>query len=952
MKKKFSLKCISVFIALSLNVSGAMAQITDPNFYAFVVNRYPGCVVGGNLDLTCSEIVNEDTLIVNASSITTFAGIESFTNLVYLDISGTDFDGYSSVPQLPPNLKGFRCTSLDFEHLGAPFYFNLGNLGLNNPPASLEYLDCSNNYAINLPPLPPNLKYLNCSWNALNLLPALPASLETLICNNNANSVYDGVDWIDYGFNSLGTLGPALKYLNCSSNRLTGLPVLPGTLTYLSCYANSIGANGNPFPQLPSSLEYLNCYSNQIPDLHILPETLAYLNCNGNPTSNIANLPPALTYLSCAFNNLNILPAFPPGLKTIYCDNNHLTSLPALPDSLLFLNCNENELTSMPPLPSKLNVLICSRNNISCLPHFPPTMGDPPVGYNRNLGFDSEDIVCFPNIVNGMTVTSNSGDTIPPLCSPVNNVHQCHSDPLITGHVFYDNNSNGIKDVNEYNRPNIRLQLSNGVYAHSNLEGYYEISGSLGINTLTVDPPPYYTAAAVPDFNFSTYDTLVTKDISLQPNSSVDSFNISIIAVNPARPGFSFPYVISYENVGTTTVAPLITVFYDNTLLTYNSSSNAAVSNNGSSLSLAESPFVPGQPGSFTANFTVKTSAQLNAIVFSQATITANGNLAVDTTYTIVTGSFDPNDKQATPKLTIQNVSDGGYIDYLVRFQNTGTDTAFNIVVTDTLSSLLNASSFQMIAASHPCKITQEADKLAFEFINILLPDSNVNEPKSHGFIRFRVKPVSTVPVNTLIPNEADIYFDYNAPVLTNIANTLIQPTIIPLTLLSFNALINHSDKSVLLYWKTAAEMNTSFFEIQRSRDGVNFETVGHMNAYGQGDHAYNYKVQLQNTVEYYRLKMFDIDHRFAFSTIVKVRMLNNNDRFAILNNPVKGIMTIETYDASLQNSAATIINNLGSVVYSFRIQAGVQHIDLDKLAPGIYYLRTIAGTAKLFINK
>jgi hypothetical protein len=56
---------------------------------------------------------------------------------------------------------------------------------------------------------------------------------------------------------------------------------------------------------------------------------------------------------------------------------------------------------------------------------------------------------------------------------------------------------------------------------------------------------------------------------------------------------------------------------------------------------------------------------------------------------------------------------------------------------------------------------------LRFIFNNIQLPDSNVNEPASHGLVQFRIRPRSPLVPGTLIENIANIYFDFNPPVIT-----------------------------------------------------------------------------------------------------------------------------------------------------------------------------------------
>lgn len=135
-------------------------------------------------------------------------------------------------------------------------------------------------------------------------------------------------------------------------------------------------------------------------------------------------------------------------------------------------------------------------------------------------------------------------------------------------------------------------------------------------------------------------------------------------------------------------------------------------------------------------------------------------------------GSFDPNDKQASPAGITENhyIEANTELEYKIRFQNTGTDTAFTVVIRDTLSDQLNPSSIQPGASSHPYTYLLENNILTFLFSNIALPDSNVNEPASHGFVQFKIQQQPDLEDETLIENSAGIYFDFNEPVITNTA--------------------------------------------------------------------------------------------------------------------------------------------------------------------------------------
>ena len=133
--------------------------------------------------------------------------------------------------------------------------------------------------------------------------------------------------------------------------------------------------------------------------------------------------------------------------------------------------------------------------------------------------------------------------------------------------------------------------------------------------------------------------------------------------------------------------------------------------------------------------------------------------------------SYDPNDKLAFPKgYGYENfISPETDIEYLIRFQNTGTDTAFRVVVRDTLSSFLDIKTVSPGASSHPYDFqVKKGNILQFVFDNIYLPDSSVNEVGSNGFVKFRISQQADNPLGEIILNTAAIYFDFNAPIITD----------------------------------------------------------------------------------------------------------------------------------------------------------------------------------------
>ena len=133
-------------------------------------------------------------------------------------------------------------------------------------------------------------------------------------------------------------------------------------------------------------------------------------------------------------------------------------------------------------------------------------------------------------------------------------------------------------------------------------------------------------------------------------------------------------------------------------------------------------------------------------------------------------GSYDPNDKAifVNGVKDMTYVEQGDRVEYMIRFQNTGTDTAFTVKIDDPLSSKFDYLSVTPVAASHPYTWSIDNGTLHVIFNDILLVDSFRNEPLSHGFIKFEIKLSEDAARSESLSNIAGIYFDFNDPVITN----------------------------------------------------------------------------------------------------------------------------------------------------------------------------------------
>jgi len=196
----------------------------------------------------------------------------------------------------------------------------------------------------------------------------------------------------------------------------------------------------------------------------------------------------------------------------------------------------------------------------------------------------------------------------------------------------------------------------------------------------------------------------------------------------------------------------------------------------------------PGHPGKSRPNAVVEACGHDNSGGVSLGFVNSQPQddepLDIDIQCLPIINSYDPNDKQASPS----GLTENGYvmpktpIEYMIRFQNTGSDTAFTVVVVDTLSKALNPATIELGASSHSYELNivgKDTSLIIFAFKKINLPDSTTNNPGSNGFVKFTISPYDTIPENTVIKNTADIYFDYNEPIRTNTVKQILNDTIL-----------------------------------------------------------------------------------------------------------------------------------------------------------------------------
>lgn len=221
--------------------------------------------------------------------------------------------------------------------------------------------------------------------------------------------------------------------------------------------------------------------------------------------------------------------------------------------------------------------------------------------------------------------------------------------------------------------------------------------------------------------------------------------------------------------------------------MTYHSASVQPTSINQDTLTWQLPDMAPYETGMIDVFVSVPLSTPLGSTLVCTAFIDpvagdadlANNSASWDV---LAVGSADPNDI-LVDRAEVQFAELAPvppYLEYLIRFQNTGTDTAFIVWIENAVPENADLSTFQFVSSSHPVQIDylHHVDRFKFTYQDILLPDSTTNEAGSHGFIRYKIRPQSSVVVGDSVLNVAGIYFDYNAPVITNTAHTVIDNSV------------------------------------------------------------------------------------------------------------------------------------------------------------------------------
>ena len=742
----------------------------------------------GEIQIQEAEIIT--ILNLSGSNITSLEGLNYFTNLISLRSSFTGITNLDLSQNV--NLKSLDCSNNQ-----------LANLDLSSNPL-LTSLHCHYNQISNLNITQNNqLEILFCCDNQItNLNISQNTALKTLICSSNQLSILNTTSNIN------------LEILECHSNNISNLNLSQNILlTRLTCAYNPIT---NLDLSQNINLIYLNCDDIEISNINITQN----ISLKGLDVSNNQ-----LTGLDISNNNL---------LESIDCQNNQLTNLDVSNNNLLeIIDCRNNQLTNLDVSNNfNLTILNCKDNLLTML----------------NIKNNSiEKSYNSPMDMNYTSISLIGNPTLQYICADETQINliqnkiqalgyiNCHVNTycsFVPGGEFYtiegqqkfDNENDGC-DITDSTFPNLKYSITDGITTGSiisNNSGNYAIPVQAGQYTITpiLENPNYFTATP-PNvvMSFPTQTSPFTQDFCIRPNGIKHDVEVSIIPTTVARPGFDAIYKIIYKNKGNQVENGTINLQFDDAVLDIVSTNPAFTTQTLNNLSFNYSNLNPFETREISVVLNVNSpveSPAVNAgdflIYIAEITQLDSDELPIDNTFglkQLVVNSLDPNDKTCLQGTTISPSEVGKYVHYMIRFENTGTFPAENIVVKDMIDTTkFDVSSLVPLNASHNYVTKISGNKVEFIFENINLPFDDAN---NDGYIAFKIKTLPSLVIGNTFSNSANIYFDYNFPIVTNTATTTIAALNNPSFEFAnyFSLYPNPTSNELYIALKSAIEINS-----------------------------------------------------------------------------------------------------------------------------------------------
>lgn len=401
---------------------------------------------------------------------------------------------------------------------------------------------------------------------------------------------------------------------------------------------------------------------------------------------------------------------------------------------------------------------------------------------NPNLKYICTDAAEFFEFNKQLNNQNRSGASLGSFCNIYIGVNY-----RINGKIKYSNNiCTSLDPVYPYLKININNAVDTNI-AISDEQGNFAMVLDSGTYTLKPQLQNNYFIATPTSTTITLPKDTIPQQFCITPNGIHHDVSVTIIPLRDARPGFSdATYKIVIKNKGNQIENGTVLFNYDESRQDYISSTSTPLSLSSGELIFSFSNLQLF--ATYEIIVTMRTNAPtdnpaVNVGDVIQLSVTANldngtrDEFFKDNFQNIrqtVVGSFDPNDKTCLEGDIITPTLVGDFVHYLIRFENTGTANAENIVVTDFIDlNTFDISTLEITSTSHNCKtLISNGNKVQFVFDNINLP---FTEPLKHGYVAFKLKLKNNLGIGDSLKNKADIYFDYNLPITTNTADSRID---------------------------------------------------------------------------------------------------------------------------------------------------------------------------------
>lgn len=358
------------------------------------------------------------------------------------------------------------------------------------------------------------------------------------------------------------------------------------------------------------------------------------------------------------------------------------------------------------------------------------------------------------------------------------------TDSIVSGDLrFGDMEDSGCIDGLPAAHVMVRMTHDDDVfYTYTDANGHYTFYNVPdGVNEVSVLGQGVYTYVSNPIWAQVTAPG-VFEDIyfCLESPEPIDDVSVYMVMQAP-RPGFPMYGYMVVQNLGNTTANGTISLEFDDSLVSF-VNAVPALTQSGNTLSVNYSTLAGSQYLVYYLEFLVEQPPTVNLgdeITFTASVTTDGDDVDLSNNEDVLTlvavNSYDPNDIACREGDYISEEQAEGYLNYYIRFQNTGNADAINVRIEDVLDNKLDLETLQPLSASHDYRVEVENNTVQFIFDNINLPGEEVNEPESHGYVAYRIKPKAGAEIGDIFEATASIYFDFNEAIVTNTATTEIQ---------------------------------------------------------------------------------------------------------------------------------------------------------------------------------